>query len=176
MPTSRGATHGLAGLLFLSLVLAVFLTACELSVEEPQGARDEAQRSALSVGVASLPAYDVAVSATDFDPPLRRETLSSSTRSVKLMAAIENRGTMPLTRVVVEARISSHKGDFSAQDWAQIDKLSPGETRVVEFAGVEPVTTIPRSPSYQILVSARSQQPDANPQNNNRELIVRVAE
>ncbi len=178
MPLRRDATRGPAVLVFLLLVLAFTLSGCELTIESPRKAPNDAQRAALSTGIAQLPDYDVAVSAIDFDPPLNRETVLNSQRPIKLLAAVENKGTMPATGLTVEARITSQKGEFTAQDRAQIERLSPGETRLVEFVGVAPVpvNTLPRSPSYQIRVTVSGKQLDGNTSNNTREVIVRVTD
>jgi len=58
----------------------------------------------------------------------------------------------------------------------QIDRLSPGETKVVEFAGVAPVQMLPKSPSYRILVTVDGQQPGTHLRSNYREVIVRVVD
>lgn len=175
MPSRRGAARGPATIALL-VALALILSSCEFIVEEPRSARDDVQRNAMSTAVADLPDYDVAVSAIDFDPPLKRETLVSTQQSVKLLAAVENRGTMQLNRLMVEARVTSQKGDFSAQDSVPIDRLSPGETKVVEFEGVAPVPMLPRSPSYRVRVSVDSQQSSASLRSASREVIVRVVE
>src|SRR5665647_583094 len=142
MPVRWDAARGPAVLLLL-LSLASLVTACEVSVVEPQATSQATQQVALSTGMRALPAYDVAVSAVDFDPLLRRESLASSAGQVKLLAAVENRGTMPLTRIMVEARLTSPKGEFTAQDRAQITRLSPGEVNVVEFEGMQPSSSLP---------------------------------
>ncbi len=175
MPRVRDAARGPAAIALL-LAFAFLLSACELIVEEPKEARDDNQRAAMSTAVADLPEYEVAVSAIDFDPPLRRETLVDTQRGVKLLAAVENKGTMPLTRLLVEARVTSQKGDFTTQDRVPINSLSPGETRVVEFESVAPVQMLPKSPSYRVRVTVGSQQPDISLRSASREVIVRVVD
>lgn len=175
MPNKKDARHGPL-LLVLFLLLAFSVTGCELIVEEPRAAREDAQRVAMSTAVAELPEYEVAVSAIDFDPPLRREVLQNTHAAVKLLAAVENKGTMPLTQLVVEARVTSQKGEFSAQDRVRIDRLSPGETKVVEFGGVAPVQMLPKSPSYRVMVAVESQQPSLAFRNSSREVIIRVVD
>ncbi len=175
MPVRSDPVRGLvASMLLLALVLS--LTGCELIVEESPGARETAQHTSLTQAVTALPDYDVAVSAVDFDPPLRRETLVDAQKPVKLLAAIESKGTMALTQLVVEARITSQNGDFSAQDRLLLERLAPGETKVVEFEGMAPATMLPRSPFYRIKVSVEGRQADAHPQNNSREVTIRVVD
>ncbi len=177
MPKRGKAARGPAVLSFLiGFTFVFFLTGCELSVEEPQGTGGAGERAALSTASAPLPQYDVAISAIDFDPPLRRETLLTSQGPVKLVAAVENRGTMQLSKLVVEARVTNQRGDFSAQDQVQVDKLSPGETKVVEFEGVGPVTNLPRSPSFRIKVAVDGPQLDSRAAKPSRELIVRISD
>ncbi len=175
MSSGRGVARRSAVLAPL-LALVLLAAGCELVVDEPRAARDDAQRNAMSTAVADLPEYDVAVSAIDFDPPLRRGTLLSTHETVKLLAAVENKGTMPLSHLVVEARVISQKGDFSAQDRVQIDRLSPGETRVVEFQGVAPVQMVPQSPSYRISVTVNGQPSNPRLRSNSRDVVVRVVE
>ena len=175
MPNTRDAAR-LAALLLILAASALIVTACQLIVEDPAGVRGDTQRKATSTVVADLPEYDVSVSAVDFDPPIKQQTIPSTQKAVKLLAAIENKGTMPLTQLIVEARMSSQKGDFSTQDKVQIDRLSPGETKVVEFAGVAPVQMLPKSPSYRILVTVDGQQPGTHLRSNYREVIVRVVD
>ena len=177
MPTGRGAIRGPAGLLFLSLLFAFVLVGCDLTVEDPQRADDNSQRNATSV--AELPAYDASVSAIDFDPPLSRDVLLNPAQGVKLLAAIENKGTLPLASLTVDARVITQKGEEVAHDRTLIDKLSPGETKLVEFRGMAPsatLTSVPRSPSYRVRVSVSGAPLDANGADDVREVIVRVAQ
>lgn len=162
-------------LLAAALVTLSSSTACRLSVEEAPP-KVELQRSTMSTGVAALPAYDAAVSAIDFDPPLQWENLLDSRRPIKLLAAVENNGTNTLYNLVVEAVLTSQRSDFSLSDRVKLEKLAPGETKVVEFKEIEPVTTLPRSSSYRIGVTVDGQQADANPSNDRHEVIVRVAD
>ncbi len=175
MPSNRGAARVVVLLLALS-ALALILPGCELVVEDSGGARGYAQRNAMSTAVADLPEYDVEVSAIDFDPPLKQQTILTNQKTLKLLAAVENRGTMPLRQLLVEARLSSQKGEFSAQDRVQVDRLSPGETKVVEFSGVAPAQMLPKSPSYRIRVTVESQQSGSNLKPASREVIVRVVD
>ncbi len=176
MPGLRDAARGPA-VLTLLFVLILVTAGCDLVVEDPSGARnDDIQRSAMSTAVADLPDYDVEVTGIDFDPPLKRETLLSTQTGVKLLAAVENKGTMPLTRLVVVARVTSQKGDFSVHDQVPVARLSPGETKVVEFASVAPVDTVPRSPSYQVTVTVSSQSQNVSLQSASRSVIVRVVD
>ncbi len=102
MPRSRDAARGPIALLLL-LAVTLFTGGCQLIVEDPHGAGgDDSQQNAMSTAVADLPDYDVSVSAIDFDPPLKQETLVSSQQGVKLLAAVENRGTMALTKLIID--------------------------------------------------------------------------
>jgi len=176
MPINANAARGPV-VAFLFLTFTLLAVGCQLVVEERDGAGgDDSRRVAMSTAVADLPDYDVTVSAIDFDPPLKRETLVSGETGVKLLAAIENRGTMPLSQLVVEARVTSQKGDFSVQDRVPIDRLSPGETKVVQFERVAPVQVLPRSPSFRVSVSVISAQPNAAIRTAAREVIVRVVD
>jgi len=176
MPVGRDSIRGPVVLVLLFL-LVLSLTGCDLTIEEPQATQvPDGMPSALSTGVVQLPLYDAAVSAIDFDPPLKRDLLLTELRSVKLLAAVENRGTMPLAELSVEARLSSEKGELLARDVAHVDTLSPGETKVVEFQRVVPASGLPKSSSYRVSVTVGSKEPDSNLQNNSREVIVRVVE
>lgn len=175
MPTAREATRGIAVLATL-LAISLLMGGCELVVEEPQVSSSGKMRPPVSTLATELPLYDVAVSAIDFDPPLKQETLAGFNKSVKLLAAVENKGTMPLTNLSVEARITSQRGEFSANDRVRLEKVAPGETRVVEFGGMVPTTTLPRSPSYKIRVTVDSPQLGPNVRSNVREVIVRVVD
>jgi hypothetical protein len=175
MPT-RLAVRG-RGVLASLIVLAGVLLAsgCGVIIEDTKPVADSGRRAALSVSTTELPPYAIAISALDFDPPLSPEALLDSRRPVKLVAAVENKGTMPLSWLTVEARIVNQKGDFSEQDHARIEKLSPGETRVVEFERVAPLPNIPRSPSYRIRVSVDGPDLNSSPKPS-RELVVRVSD
>lgn len=173
----RDAMRGLAVLTFLFVLVAVILLAgCSVSVEEPRLATEKEQRTALSTSAAPLPQYDVAISAVDFDPPLRGEALLTVQQPVKLVAAIENKGAMQLSKLTVEARVTDRRGDVSLQDRVSLDKLSPGETRVVEFGRSSPLVSLPHSSSFRVTVSVDS--PQLNPvlPRPSKELIVRVSE
>lgn len=87
MPSNRGATRVAILLLALS-AFALLVSGCELIVEESNGARGGAQRNAMSTAVADLPDYDVAVSAIDFDPPLKQQSIPTNQKTLKLLAAI----------------------------------------------------------------------------------------
>lgn len=175
MPT-RDAIRGPAVVFFLS-ALAVILTAgCIVSIEESNKTGDGGKRQAESVAAAPLPSFDVAISAVDFDPPLSRDVPFDAQHHVKLMAAVENKGTMQLSKLVVVARLASQRGDFSTQDRVNVDSLSPGETRVVEFDAVAPpADALPRSRSFSIKVSVEGPQLDSSLPKPTRELVVRVA-
>ncbi|MGE5620862.1 MAG: hypothetical protein ACM3US_16565 [Sphingomonadaceae bacterium] len=178
MPSNREPVRGLVApaVVVLLVTFALTLAGCDFIVEEARTFRGGAEPGAKPTAVADLPEYDVAVSAIDFDPPLKRETLVSTQNSVKLLAAVENRGTMPLTGLLVEARVTSQKGDFTADDRVPIDRLSPGETKVVEFEGVAPAQVLPRSTSYRVRVLVESTQSNTNLRSASREVIVRVVE
>lgn len=176
MPTKRYAARGPAVLPFLFVfAFAFILTGCEVSVEEPQPAATDGQRVAMSTSAAPLPLYDVSISAIDFDPPLRRDSLINSQQPEKLVAAVENKGSVLLRNLTVEAHVTNQTGDFSARDQVQVDKLAPGETKVVQFGGVGPVTSFPMSPSYRIKVLVDCPQLDPSLPKPSRDLVVKVS-
>lgn len=175
MPAARGAIQRLAALVTLSAI-SLILVGCDLIVEEQQKPSSNSVTRPVSTSATELPLYDVTVSAIDFDPPLKRDALSGVHKSIKLLAAVENKGTMSLTNLTVEARITSQKGDFSANDRVPLAKIAPGETRVVEFAGMLPTTNLPRSPSYLIRVTVDGSQLGTNVRGNVKEVIVRVVD
>jgi hypothetical protein len=163
-------------LIFLAaLSMALLSAACDVVVEDrPDGASFPGQRSYPLALNRQLPQYEVAISAVDFDPPLSRETLQDAGNPVKLVAAVENKGTKQLSGLTVVARIENQKGDFSEQDQVGIDKLIPGELRVVEFDGIAPLPDLPRSPSYRIRITVDGPQLDSWRPKPTRELLVRV--
>lgn len=177
MPTRRSAARAPAVLSFLFVsAFVLLLTGCEVSVQEPPGAAKDGQQVAVPTSTAPLPQYDVSISAIDFDPPLRRDILLNSQRPAKLVAAVENKGSTQLRKLVVEAQVSNQSGDYSARDQVQLDKLSPGETRVVEFDGMGPFTGLPKSPSFKIRVSVDGPQLDPALPKPSRELTVKVSD
>ena len=175
MPTAREAMRGLIILATL-LAMSLILSSCDLVVEEPKVSTSKDYQQLASTSATELPLYDVMVSAIDFDPPLKQEALLGFNKPIKLLAAIENKGTMTLTELTIEASVSSQKGDFNARDRVPLAKLAPGETRVVEFGGMVPTTPIPKSPSYRIRVTVDGRQLGPNVHGNVREVIVRVAD
>jgi hypothetical protein len=176
-PTARFRALRLA-LLAGALVVLTSMTACKVTVEEvkPRTPVVEVQRTAMAQAVSALPDFDAAVSAVDFDPPIRSDTILRSQRPVKLLAAVENSGTMPLYDLRVEAFISSQGNGSLLHDWVTVEKLAPGETRVVEFQQMASLATLPKSSFYRIGVTVGGRQPDANPKNNIHEVIVRVGD
>ena len=177
MLITRDAARSPAGLSFLvAFAFAIVLTGCRVGIEEPHNAGANIQLATSPTAAASLPQYDVAISAIDFDPPFRRETALNPQQPVKLAAAVENKGTMQLSRLVIEARVTNQKGDFTAQDHVLIDKLSPGETKVVEFGGPVILTTLPKSPSFLIRVAVDGSQLDPALPKPSRELIVKATD
>ncbi len=175
MPTAREAIRGVAVLVAI-FSLSLVLAGCELVVEEPAQSNSSRSWDPLAPSATGLPQYDVSVSAIDFDPPLKRQALQGYTKPVKLLAAVENKGTMALTNLIVEASIASQNGDFSARNRVSLEKVAPGETRVVEFAGMLPDSNAPRSPSYRIRVIVEGKQLGSNVRGNVREVIVRVVD
>lgn len=175
MPT-RDAIRGQALLALLAVLSVALLTmACDVMIEDrPDDAIHPGQRTSPLALTRQLPRYEVAISAIDFDPPLSRQNLQDDSRPVKLVAAVENKGTMQLSKLTVVARIENQKGDFSEQDQIIIDKLTPGEARVVEFDGVAPLPDLPRSPSYRIRVTVDGPQLESWRPKPTRELLVRI--
>ncbi len=178
MPVIRYAARGPAAvsLLFILFALIFLPTGCRVSVEEAQGTAKDGQQVAMSTSAAPLPLYAVSISAIDFDPPLKQNTLIDSQQPVKLVAAIENKGSAQLRQLVVEARVTSQHADYSADEQVRVDRLSPGETKVVEFKGVGPLTELPKSPSYRVSVSVDSPQLDPAMPKPSRVLTVKVAD
>lgn len=173
----RYAMRGPAALsLLLAVAFLVFSAGCSVVLDEASQAADGGPRSPISVSAAPLPQYDVAISAIDLDPPLRQSTMLNPDQSLRLVAAVENRGSMPLNMVQVQARLSSQQGDFSIQDQVSLDRLSPGETRVVEFRKVGVVFNLPKSSYYRITVSVASPQIEPSRPMPTRELTVRVTD
>ena len=173
MPATRGTISSVIAI-FAFIVISTVLAGCELVVEDQQKTSARELKQPVATLATELPLYDVSVSAIDFDPPLTREALSGFQKSIKLLAAVENKGTMALNNLTVEAQIVSQKGDFRANDRVPLAKIAPGETRVVEFKGMVPTTSIPKSPSYSIRVTVDGPQIGANVRGNVREVIVRV--
>jgi hypothetical protein len=164
-------------LLVGTLLILFASSACTVTVEEAKPSPTAvAQRSSMSSGISALPEIDAAISAIDFDPPLRSDTLLRSQRPVKLLAAVENSGTTALYDLTVEAFLASEGSGVTIQDRVRVEKLAPGETRVVEFQQMASISTLPKSSSYRIWVTVGGRQPDANLRNNLREVIVRVSD
>jgi hypothetical protein len=176
MPIARFKALHLT-LLAGTLVVLLSSAACQVSLEEVnQSPPVEVQRTAMAQSVSSLPEFDAAVSAIDFDPPIRSDTILRSQRPVRLLAAVENNGTMPLYDLRVEAFLSSQGNGSTIKDWVKVERLAPGETRVVEFQRMASVSTLPKSSFYRIGVTVSGRQPDADPTNNTHEMIVRVSD
>lgn len=171
MPGGRAPASPVSLLLLFGLVVALLSTGCKLTIEE-QDSEPSIPREVVAGSSSGMPEYEVAISAIDFDPPLQRAMLIT-TQKMKLLAAVENRGTKRLSQLLVEARVSSRGGEYSAQDRTQLWSLAPGETRIAEFVGVAPGTVMTGSRSYQITVTVESQEPGVKA---SRELLVRVAE
>ncbi len=177
MPATWYAARGPVVLtVFAVLALVLIQTGCEVSVEEPHGASKSGEQVAMSTSTSPLPKYAVSISAIDFDPPLKSDTLLKSQQPESLVAAVENKGTAQLRQLVVEAQVSSQRGEYSARNEVQVDKLSPGETKVVRFTGVGPLAELPKSPSYRISVSVTGAQLDPSLPKFSRVLTVRVAD
>lgn len=177
MPTRWYAARGPVVLsVFVAFALVFLQTGCEIKVEGPQGASKDGEQVAMSTSTTPLPQYSVSISAIDFDPPLKSDNLLKSQQPVTLVAAVENKGTAQLTQLTVVAQVSSQRGEYSARDQVQVDKLSPGETKVVKFKGVAPLAELPKSPSYRISVSVDSPQLDPAVPRPSRVLTVKVAD
>jgi hypothetical protein len=103
--------------------------------------------------VDSVPlARDVAVLSVDFDPPLG--STGASARQRALLVVVDNRGTDPQSKLVVEAEVLNRdNGAAIGKVVEPINALTPGEVRVVRFEQIGQLPNV--DPHQQATVSVR---------------------
>ncbi len=91
---------------------------------------------------------DVAVTAVDFEPPLRSSSNASS-GDISLLVAVENKGVRREKDIQVVAQIMGKEDELLYSDTRMVDSLAAGEGRVVQFGRL---SGLPLRPSYTIKV------------------------
>jgi hypothetical protein len=87
---------------------------------------------------------------------------------------VENKGSAPASQVRVEARVTTDEGAWTLADAQQIERLAPGETRLVRFSAVS-TALLGRSPgAYLVRVRVVPLDHETALDNNSREVQVRV--
>lgn len=146
---TTGRNRGLIALLGAVLLLMFLLAACRLVDASSDGQRsvDGVVSPPIALGA---PAFgpDVAVSAVDFEPPLRPNSKVSS-NDISLLVAIENKGDRRERDIQVVAQILGTEEEFLYSDTRTVDSLAAGEGRVVQFGRL---SGLPLRPSYTVKV------------------------
>jgi hypothetical protein len=116
--------------------------------------------------------HDLALVSLAFDPPLQTITSIAEARQAQLVAAVDNRGTQREERVVVTAVLRTvNDGAVKGVQTTTIDRLAPGEVRVVYFGSIE---NIPQADHYAITVQIVPAVGETNVDNNEGTLFITV--
>lgn len=144
-------------------LLALLLTACQLVALTPQGKVSSSRPESPPIALAA-PASgpDVAVTAVDFEPPLR-PTSNITAGDISLLVAVENRGDRRERDIELVAQILGNSNEVLYSDARIIDSLAAGEGRVVQF---NHLSGLPLRPSYLIKVWANQVPGETKVENN----------
>lgn len=116
--------------------------------------------------------HDVVVTAVDFDPLPRPDKPLDAEKS-SFLAIIENKGNKTESQLAVSAVLRSDKDENPLfQSRSQIERLAPGESRVVRF---EKLGSIPLLPAYVLHVEVAPVTGEARIDNNTKSYRIEVA-
>lgn len=94
--------------------------------------------------------HDLAITAIDFDPPLS-SSRSLLAEQLSLLAVVENQGNQVERLLVVQAKLYASPSDVPlVQSEAKVDRLVPGESKVVRIQGLP---SVPVRSAYKLDVS-----------------------
>ncbi len=128
----------------------------------------DAARSPLPTPILSTPSsefHDIAITAVDFDP-LPRPDQPLDAENSSLLAIVENKGNKVEGQITVSATLRTDNEEKPLyQSKAQIDRLVPGESKVVRFSKLGQV---PLKSNYVLQVEAMSVPGETILENNSK--------
>lgn len=92
---------------------------------------------------------DVAITAIDFDPPLK-PYIDIGKTDITLLSVVENKGSKAQANVKIVAQIYGADNELLIKKEGEISKLAAGESRVVRLAGF---SSLPLRPVYSLVVT-----------------------
>ncbi len=117
---------------------------------------------------------NLAVMAVDFDPPLNYKQLIRRRQSVALLVVIENTGPTTERNLTVRAQLSSPEDlDLLLTQEAGVDKIAPGEIKIVRFA---PLDEIPIHHVYHLEVAVDPLQGEKDTGDNSKAFDIQIHE
>ncbi len=150
-----------------TLACGLFFTVSCARVEYKESSRDISQ-SPLPTPVLATPSaelHDIAVTAVDFDPLPRPDQPLDAEKS-SLLAIVENRGNKVENQITVTATLRSEKDEKALfESKAAIEKLVPGESKVVRFSRLG---SVPLKPAYELAVAVLAVPGEINLENNSK--------
>lgn len=116
--------------------------------------------------------YDLALVSLGFDPPLSSVSSIEAARQVRLVAVVDNRGTRPAQDVVVTAIVrTADSGEIKAVQTSIVERLAPGEARVVRFGYLDGA---PEASRYVVAVRIAPVLGETHVENNEGTLYVTI--
>ncbi|MDP2727499.1 MAG: hypothetical protein Q8P59_08125 [Dehalococcoidia bacterium] len=120
-------------LLGLITLLVFLMTACQWLGTLPPGKSSTGEEASPPIVLgASVSGPDVAVTAVDFDPPLKPNA-NLAAGDISLLVAVENKGDRREKDIQAVAQIMGKEDELLYSDTRVIDSLAAGEGRVVQF-------------------------------------------
>lgn len=116
--------------------------------------------------------HDLALVSLSFEPPLQTISSIDAARQVKLVAVVDNRGTRPELDVLVTAVLrTADSGEIKAVQTSTIERLAPGEARVVRFGNLD---GLPHASQYLVTVRIAQVPGESAIENNEGSLYVTI--
>lgn len=147
------------------------VTACQLVTTPPLGKASNGRVEPPPIALAA-PASgpDVAVTAVDFEPPLKPNADLSS-GDISLLVAVENKGDRRERDIRAVAQILGNEDEILYYDARVVDSLAAGEGRVVRFSVL---SGLPLRSSYIIKVWAIGVPGETRLENNAKTYRVQI--
>ena len=156
-----------------ALVLSVLLGLGALAIVIWQGIDWQTDTTPVNTVESVRLAEDVAILSIDFDPPLG--SVAGSTRQRALLAVVDNRGTEPQPKLLVEAEVvNADSGATLGKAVERVTNLTPGEVKVVRFERIGQIAEISPQSRTSLIVRVRSAVGNGPP-NGTKSLLVEWA-
>lgn len=150
----------------------VLLAACQLVDATPSGKPSGSKENLPTIALgASTSGPDVAITAVDFEPPLK-PNLNLASGDISLLVAVENKGDRREKEIQVVAQVLGKEDELLYSDARVVDSLAAGEGRVVQFSRL---SGLPLRSVYTIKVWASAVPGESRLENNAKTYRVQIS-
>ena len=147
MPQVRRAV--LAAIPLIAALLLSQLGCGLINIQAQDSTRSSDQLILPAVATPTAEAHDLAITAIDFDPALRSNSLLASD-NITLLVAVENRGNQVEKDAIVEATLFGlPDSDVLVSSQGMVKEIVPGESQVARFSNF---SSIPLRSAYSLKV------------------------